>query len=214
MAKKINKAISIDQLLARKFTVIPLIGRWRELIGEPEDNGTWFIKGKSGHGKTTFLVQLISELTKYGKVLYNSLEEGARLSMQQVFKEQNLDKSTRSKIKMLHRMPIPALREKLQKSRGIKFCVIDSIQYAFMTTKEYKELQAENPKIVFIINSHQKGSLAKGQLAQDIEFDADVKIDVEGYRAKSRSRASRGIVTTPFVIWEEGAKNYWNNIQL
>ncbi|WP_435135790.1 hypothetical protein [Formosa sp. A9] len=211
---KLRKAVSVDELIKKKFIEIPLTGRFRELIGRPEANGTWFLKGKSGHGKTTFMLQLITELTKYGKVIYNSLEEGARKSMQDAFIDMNLPKATRNKIKLLHREPINEMRIRLQSSRGIRFCVIDSIQYAFMTLQDYKDMQAENPNIVFIINSHVKGKNAVGTLAERIEYDADVKIDVEGFKAFSRSRASRGTITTPYVIWEQGAQNYWDELKL
>lgn len=211
---KLRKAISVDTLLNTKFIEIPLTGRWKDLIGRPEQSGTWFLKGPSGHGKTTFMLQLVKELTKYGKVLYNSLEEGARLSMQEAVKDQNLSTFEAKRINFLHREPIDLMRKRLQRSRGIHFVVIDSIQYAFMTLKEYKELQAENPKKVFIINSHVEGKKAVGALARTIEYDADVKIDVEGFKAFSRSRGSRGKITKPYTIWEEGAQHYWNDIKI
>lgn len=212
--KRLKKAVSIDELLKKKFIEIPLTGRFRDLLGRPEASGTWFIKGQSGHGKTTFMLQLITELTKFGKIIYNSLEEGARLSMQEAFKEQNLTKAQRNKIKLLHRESMDDMRERLQRSRGIRFVVIDSIQYTFMSLKEYKEMQAENPNIVFIINSHVKGKYAIGSLAHAIEYDADQKIDIEGFKAFSRSRGSRGKITKPYTIWEEGAQNYWNDLKL
>ncbi|QQV91541.1 ATP-dependent serine protease [Winogradskyella phage Peternella_1] len=211
---KLKKAISVDTLLNTKFIEIPLTGRFRELIGRPEQSGTWFLKGPSGHGKTTFMLQLVTELTKYGKVLYNSLEEGARLSMQQAVKEQNLTTAQAKQVNFLHRENLDVMRDRLQRSRGIRFVVIDSIQYAFITLKEYKAMQAENPKKVFIINSHVEGKKATGALARTIEYDADIKIDVEGFKAFSRSRASRGKLTTPYVIWQEGADNYWNDLKL
>ena len=211
---KLRKAISVDQLLNTKFIEIPLTGRFRELLGRPEEGGTIFIKGKSGHGKTTFILQLCKEFSKFGKVLYNSLEEGARKSMQEAVLEQNLTKDEAKRINFLHREPMPEMRRRLKKSRGLRFVIIDSVQYAFMTAKDYKEMQAENPKIKFIINSHILGKNAVGSLARYIEYDADQKIDVEGFKAFSRSRASRGKLTTPYVIWHEGADNYWNDLKL
>lgn len=213
MAKR-KRAISVDELLNTKFIEIPLTGRFRELLGRPEQGGTWFLKGQSGHGKTTFMLQLVKELSKFGKILYNSLEEGARKSMQDAVREQNLSKDEAKKINFLHREPIDEMRARLKRSRGIRFCVIDSIQYAFMTAKEYKEMQAENPKIVFIINSHVLGKHAVGNLAKSIEYDADQKITVEGFKAFSKSRSSRGKLTTPYIIWHEGAEDYWNDLKL
>ncbi|MBV7268405.1 hypothetical protein [Winogradskyella luteola] len=211
---KLKKAISVDQLLKTKFIEIPLTGRFRELLGRPEQGGTWFIKGKSGQGKTTLILQLIKELSKFGKVYYNSLEEGARLSMQDAVKEQNLTESEKKNINFLHREPIEDMRVRLKRSRGVRFCVIDSIQYAFMSLQNYKALQSENPLIVFIINSHVQGKNPVGSLARHIEYDADIKIDVEGFKAFSKSRASRGKLTKPYVIWHQGAEDYWNDLKL
>lgn len=211
---RLKKAVSVHELLSKKFTDIPLTGQFRELIGRPEANGTWFLKGPSGHGKTTFMLQLIVELSKHGKGIYNSLEEGARKSMQDAFASLNLDRNTRNRIRLLHREPIDQMRIRLQKSRGVQFVVIDSVQYAFMTLKEYKEMQAENPDKIFIINSHSDGKKAVGSLAKRIEYDADVKIDVEGFRAFSRSRGARGQITKPYTIWHEGAVKYWNDMNV
>lgn len=211
---RLKKAVSIDELLRKKFVEIPLTGRFGDLLGRPEASGTWFIKGPSGEGKTTFILQLIKELTNFGKVIYNSLEEGARLSMQEAFKEQHLTRCERNKILLLHREKMDDMRARLRKSRGVRFVVIDSIQYAFMSLKEYKEMQADNADKVFIINSHVKGKYAIGALAHAIEYDSDQKIDVDHFVAYCRSRGSRGKLTKPYVIWEEGAQQYWNDLKL
>ena len=208
------KAVSVDELLKKKFDRIPLIGRYRKLIGFPESNGTWFIKGASGHGKTSFLMGLCKELTKYGKVAYNTLEEGARASMQDAIIDFQMDQCPKGSFKILNREPIPEMIARLKKKQSPDFVVIDSIQYTFMTLKDYKDMQKALPKKLFIINSHKEGKQAVGALAKRIEFDADVKLDVEGFIAKSKSRASRGIITEPFIIWEAGAEAYWNDIKI
>ena len=209
-----KKAISVDQLLKKKFIEIPLTGRFRELIGAPEANGTWLIKGPSGHGKTTFLLALAKELTKAYDVIYNSLEEGARKSMQDAFREMQMDTCRKGSIKLLHRESMTDMVKRLQMRRSAQIVIVDSIQYTFMSLKEYKQMQQALPNKLLIFNAHQKGKYAKGALAEAVEFDADVKIDVEGFKAFSRSRASRGILTTPFTIWEEGAEKYWNDLKL
>ena len=44
--------------------------------------GVWFIWGSSGNGKTSFVMQLCKQLTRFGRVAYNSLEEGDDVTMQ------------------------------------------------------------------------------------------------------------------------------------
>ncbi|MGY0427025.1 MAG: hypothetical protein ACWIPI_09410 [Polaribacter sp.] len=214
MAKQRKKAISVEELLKTKFIEIPLTGRFRELIGTPEASGTWMIKGASANGKTTFVLQLIKELTKYAKVAYNSLEEGARKSMQDAFKEMHMDKLSKGSLILLHREPIPEMIVRLQKKRAPRIAIIDSIQYTFMTKQDYKQMQAALPNTLLIFISHIEGKQASGSLAKAVWYDADVKIDVEGFIAKAMSRAARGINLKPFVIWEQGAQEYWNDLKL
>ena len=113
-----KRAISVEHLLAKKFTEIPLTGRFRELIGIPEATGTWFIKGESGHGKTSFLMQLSKELSKFGDVLYNSLEEGARKSMQDAVKSEQMYLLRKGSFQLLHKEPMPELITRLKRKRS------------------------------------------------------------------------------------------------
>lgn len=207
-----KKAISIEELYRKKFIEIPLTGRFRELIGYPEASGTWIIKGDSGNGKTTFVLQLIKELTKYYKVAYNSLEEGMRSSMRAAFKDMEMHKCRKGSLHLLHRESITDLIVRLKKKQAPKIAVIDSIQYTFMTKLEYKKMQEQLPNTLLIFISHVEGKNPAGALAKAVWYDADVKIDVEGFVATAKSRAARGIKQKPFVIWEEGAKEYWNDL--
>ena len=52
------RAISVNQLLAKKRNLMPFEGVWLDIIGRPELAGSWFIYGSSGNGKTTFVLQL------------------------------------------------------------------------------------------------------------------------------------------------------------
>ncbi|WP_438710829.1 hypothetical protein ACSTS3_19520 [Aquimarina muelleri] len=215
MAKQRKKAISVEELLKTKFIEIPLTGRFRELIGIPEASGTWMIKGGSGNGKTSFVLQLITELVKYEKIAYNSLEEGARKSMQVAFKEMHMDKLPKGKLILLHREPIPQMILRLAKKQAPRIAIIDSIQYTFMTKQEYKAMQAALPNTLLIFISHVEGKNPAGALAKAVWYDADVKIDVEGFKAKPHtSRTARGIKLKPYIIWEQGAQEYWNDLKI
>lgn len=215
MAKARKRAISVEELLKTKFIEIPLTGRFRELIGTPEASGTWMIKGDSGNGKTSFVLQLIKELTKYEKVAYNSLEEGARKSMQVAFREMHMDKLPKGRLILLHREPMKEMIVRLQKRQAARIAIIDSIQYTFMTKQDYKAMQAALPNTLLIFISHVEGKKAAGALAKSVWYDADVKIDIEGFKASPHtSRTARGLKLKPFIIWEEGAQEYWNDLIL
>ncbi|QAA81381.1 hypothetical protein EI546_06405 [Aequorivita sp. H23M31] len=207
MAKR-KKAVSVYELEQTSFKTLPLEGAFKKLIGTPEVSGSWFVFGDPGQGKTTFNMQLAKQITQWERVEYNTLEEGARLSMQQAVLENNMAQCRKGSFKILDKMPIDELKERLRNPRTARVVFIDSVQYTFMTKREYKELQAEFPKHLFIWVSHAKGKKPLGALAEAIWYDSDVKIFVQGFRAYSISRASRGILTEPYTIWEEGARKF------
>lgn len=203
-----KKAISMETLLRKKFELIPLTGPWQSFLGTPERSGSWFVYGESGHGKTSFLMQLAKELAQHARVAYNSLEEGARKSMQDLVKDANM-KAVGSHFVLLDREPIEELSRRLSKQRSPDVVIIDSAQYSFLNKRSYKRLISNHPKKLFIFSSHAKGREPVGAIGRDILFDADIKIRVEGFKAFATSRVSRGVVPIPFVIWEQGATEYW-----
>lgn len=205
---QITRAVPVHELLNKKFIELPLEGKWKALIGTPERSGSWFIFGLSSHGKTTFNMQLAKYLTQFGKVEYNTLEEGARKSMQETVRENRMDQCRKGSFKVLNKMSIEELKERLRRPRSAKMVFIDSVQYTFLDKRGYKALQREFPDTLFIWVSHARGKQPLGALAEAIMYDADVKIHVLGFRAFSKSRMSRGTMTKPYTIWEEGAKEY------
>lgn len=205
---KSPRAVSVDELLKKKFIELPLKGKWKDLIGTPERSGSWFIHGLSGHGKTTFCMQLAKYLTQFGKVEYNTLEEGARKSMQDAIRDNRMDQCRKGAFKVLNKMEIKELKERLRRPRSAKIVFIDSVQYTFLDKRGYKALQREFPEVLFIWVSHARGKEPLGALADAIKYDADVKIHVFGFKAFSKSRMSRGKMTEAYTIWEEGAREY------
>ena len=73
-----------------KKETLKLTGAWADAFGEPERIGVWFIWGNSGNGKSSFVMQLCKELAKFGRVAYDSLEEGASLTMQNTLRRFNM----------------------------------------------------------------------------------------------------------------------------
>ena len=212
MAKRIKRAVSIEDMLRKNFETIPLTGKWAEFMGIPEANGVMLVYGHSGNGKTSFLMQLAKELSKHGKVAYNTLEEGARYSMKQAIITTGLDDSAdaRKNFVILDREPIAELKNRLRRHKSPKFVIIDSFQYTGLNKAEYIALKEEFKNKLFIFNSHADGKEPRGSVAQFVRYDADVKIRVEGYKAFPTSRFGGG---EPYVIWEKGAADYWMDIK-
>ena len=51
-----KRAISVSELLATRYDTYKLSDEWKAAFGEPERNGVWFVWGRSGSGKTSFVL--------------------------------------------------------------------------------------------------------------------------------------------------------------
>lgn len=203
-----SRALSINQIYNKKRNLLEFEDEWKASIGTPELTGSWIIWGGSGSGKTTFVMMLCKYLTKFRKVAYNSLEEGDSESIRRALKTVEME-DVASRIVILNQEPIEDLIERLRRHKAPHIIVIDSIQYAELTYKQYKAIKDEFKNTLFIIISHAEGKEPEGKVAKKIRFDAMVKIRVEGYKAFPKSRYGGG---EPFTIWQEGADKYHGNI--
>mgnify|MGYP002573302519 FL=1 len=77
-----RNAKGVREMLSMKFDTLDFEGGWHDAFGTPERRGVWFVWGNSGNGKTSFVMQLCKYLCRFGRVAYNSMEEGACLTMQ------------------------------------------------------------------------------------------------------------------------------------
>ena len=207
-----GRAVSVNQLLRKKRNLLPFDGIWLECFGNPELTGSWFIYGNSGNGKTSFVLQLCKYLTKFGRVAYNSMEEGDSESMRLAFMRSGMEECAR-RIVLLDNESIPELKVRLKKHKSQKIIVIDSVQYSGMTYLEYKELRNEFRDVLFIIISHAEGRNPADRRATSIRYDASVKIFVEGYKAYITSRYRAGDIKE-YVIWDKAATQFHSAINM
>lgn len=201
-----RRALSIHEVLSRKRHVFEFSDKWAEAFGAPEKHGVWFIWGDSGNGKTDFAIQLCKELARFGRVVYNSLEEGASLPMQNALIRAGIT-DVKKRFSLVEGESMEELEERMQKRKSPNFYIIDSFQYTQMTFDDYRRFKAANPKKLIIFISQSESKNPKGAPARRVMFDASLKIYVEGFKAfsKGRSIGSKGYYT----IWEEGAERYW-----
>lgn len=181
-------------------------GPWRRLIGDPSLQGNWIVWGQSANGKTHFVLQMCKYLTQYGRVAYNSMEEGIGESIKKAFKEEGM-MEVNGKLILIDNESIDELVIRLKKKKSPKIIAIDSLQYAGITYQQYKRLKETFPGKLFIWISHAEGRLPSGRVANKIRYDVPVKIRVEGYKAFAQSRY--GTSSEPYIIWPEGADSYW-----
>lgn len=201
-----GRALTVKEVLNKKRQTFPFDGKWADAFGQPERTGVWFIWGRSGNGKTSFVMQLIAELCKYDRVAFDSMEEGDSLSMRQKLVRHGLSK-VGSRFHLLNAEPMTELKERLARRKSYNIIVIDSFQYTQMSYRDYIQFKEQNKDKLIVFISHAKGSLPRGSAAEGVMYDATLKIWVEGFKAFSKGRFIGE--TGEFTIWDEGAARYW-----
>lgn len=204
--KKRQRAFSVSEILLMKKKLLTMTGAWYDTFGITEFYGVWFIWGNSGNGKSTFVMALCAELCKYGKVLYDSLEEGTSLTMQNTLRRLNMIQSN-GRLQILNCEPVEELSDRLMDRKSADFVIIDSFQYTQLTYKGYLKLKAKHRNKLLIFISHADGKNPSGRSAKSVMYDASLKIWVEGYRAFSKGRFFG--TADYYTIWEAGASKYW-----
>ena len=204
---KLRRVITVNDLINKKRVTLPFEGAWKDGMGCPQSNAVIFIWGKSNNGKTRFIVQFIKYLCNHiEKILLDSLEEGDSESLAQAFRQEDMHE-VHGKVFILDNEPLDQLMIRLKKKKQAQAVVIDSWQYARKDYAFYQQMKEKFKNKMFIINSHAQGNNPKGASADEIRYDAMIKIHVVGFVAKIGSRFPSPRL--PYVIWEDGAKRYW-----
>lgn len=211
MTKKINRAYSVSNVLSKKFNPLEFYGEWEATLGKPDKAFSAIIWGGTTNGKTEAAMKLAKYLTNFGKVAYDSLEQGLSATIQEALIRNHMDTCGNSFI-LLDREPFDELLIRMSKPKSPDFLFIDSVQYTRITKAQYyqlKELMLKKGKGIIWI-SQAKGKLPKGALADDIMFDVDLKLWVEGFKLFPDGRLNGG--GEPFVVWAQRAAKYWKEI--
>lgn len=206
--EKRRRLITMSELQATKFRCMEFEGQWERLFGKPEISGCWIVWGESANGKTSFMLQLCKYLTNFGRIAYNSIEEGLSESLKAACMREGMNEVERG-FYLLDKEPILQLENRLKARKSPDIIVIDSVQYTELNKITAKQLVDRHPRKLFIFVSHASGKLPDGRTANAIRFNANVKIRVEGFRAKVLSRYG-GDKTAHYTIYPEGASMYWD----
>ncbi len=201
-----KRALSVMQLINNNIKTVEFDGAFLMLIGKPSLFGSWIIWGQSGNGKTHFALQLCKYLTRFGRVAYNSMEEGFGASLKKAFKEESM-LEVNGKLILLENENMEDMIIRLKKKKSPGIIAIDSLQYAGINYSQYKKMKEAFPRKLFIWISHAEGKLPEGRVANKIRYDVPVKIRIEGYKAFAQSRY--GTTSESYTIWKKGAESYW-----
>ncbi|MDR0295171.1 MAG: hypothetical protein LBH91_03135 [Prevotellaceae bacterium] len=211
MPKKVqNRAKSVADIIRYNPNVMEFTGEWYDSFGTPELGGCWLVWGNPGNGKTRFVLQLCKYLANFGRVAYNSLEEGLSLSFQNAIKAIGMQGVERRFV-LLDKEPVDELLIRLRAQKSPDVVVIDSVQYSGLNKDTAKALVDEFPRKLFIFISHADGKNPAGRTANAIRFHAGVKVWIEAYRVPLPVSRFKEGACAPFTIWEAGARQI-NNI--
>lgn len=202
-----RNAKGVRELLSMKFETLPFEGEWYDAFANPESRGVWIVWGSSGSGKTTFVLKLCKELCKYGRVLYNSLEEGVSLTMQEAVRRNDMLEVNRRFL--LTSETIEELDLRLKRQKSPDFVVIDSLQYTRMSHEDFIKFKDKHCNKLLIFVSHARGKNPNGRVAEKVLYHASLKVYVEGKRAHCLGRfiGPKGY----YDIWPEEAEIYYGD---
>lgn len=203
-----RRALTHDDIVSRKHQEIDFSEPFYQAFGKPEQSGIWFVWGDSGNGKTSFMLQLAKELSTYGKVAYISLEEHRAKTFKDAIILADFNSQQKRNIIFPPDETIEEVDERLSRHKAPRFAIIDSLQYANMNFTEFIAFKNKHANKLIIFMSQVDGKKPLGRTAVRVMFDADLKIWIEGYLAKSKGRYI-GPNGGTYVIWKKGAEEIW-----
>lgn len=201
-----RNAKGVREVLGMKYETMDFDGPWLDAFGKPERRGVWIIWGNSGTGKTTFALQLCKYLCRFGRVAYDSLEEGACLTMQNAFRREEM-MEVNKRFLLIDNENMEELSVRLKRQKSPDIVVIDSFQYTGMNYRQYIAFKERHRRKLLIFISHADGKLPNGRAAKSLMYDASLKIYVEGFRAFSKGRFIGP--KEHYDIVPEKARTYW-----
>lgn len=204
---RLQRAYSYEDIARQNFKSISIDKDWQPHIGIPQlGNSHWLIYGESGHGKTSYVLQVVKMLCLQGyRVHYNTNEEGMKKSFKMALERNHLKGVSRFNY---HQESVQALSERLARRRQAKIVVIDSVQYFFrgMLSKQYFDFVKKFSDTTFIWISGADGKKPRGKIAEDIYYDSDIVVRVANFEATVNK--NRFEAYSPRVIWQEGFNDY------
>ncbi len=176
-----GKALSIKNVLEKKYNTFQFEGQWRKIMGQPERSGFWITYGKEKNGKTFFNLKLAEYLSQFEKVLYISAEEGMAKTFQKSIKRADLDPGCR--VKFDEYIPLEEIEHKMRMRNGYKIIIIDNTtiyQKELLQGKPVELLKKYGRTRLIIWISHEDRKEPDLAVAQKIKKLASVIFRVQG----------------------------------
>ncbi|MCL2328953.1 MAG: DNA repair protein RadA [Bacteroidetes bacterium] len=177
---------NIKTLKEKKFHTLSFSEQYAALFGNPQRNFVAMCYGESGSGKSVFLLKFADYFARnFGKVLYNSHEEGVNQTV--VDRINNFDIGA-PKLFIANALNFDEMCNKIEKNY-YRLVIIDSTKYMNFTFAQLKELRTRFAKrqivIIIVDFGKQKGSPQSGV---DLLHASDVKMFFKNGAVNSISR--------------------------
>lgn len=184
MAKK--RIFSIKAIKEKKYQYLDLAPEYAFLMGEAEKKFIGLFYGESGSGKSVFTLQFAAYFARnFGKVLYNSHEEGANKTIQDRVNNFNIDAK---RLWIADTFSFEEMCSYIEKNY-YRLVIIDSVKYMNFTVDQLKRLRELFAKrqlsIIMIDFGKSKGNPASGI---DLLHAADIKLYFKNGRVHALSR--------------------------
>lgn len=194
------RTLGVHHIINKTYHSLAFEGEWKEVFGCPSDPFTMLVYGLPKNGKTNFMMKFSKYLTQFGKVWYNSIEEGDCLTIKEAFIRCRMDELEPGKFMMGDRYFFQDMVEYLKGRNKGKFVIIDSRDFINLTCQQFKKLKTLFPRKSFIIICWEAAGKPAGKFAKDIEFIVDIVVHVSKFRAYARGRFGGG---KEYVIWDK-----------
>lgn len=197
MAKLRNYGVNdIEQW---KFNDIEMPKEWHDHLGDLAEGFRMLIHGKSGHGKTEYVMRLAKVLAMhYGKVNHNNVEQGRSKTLQAAFIRNNMKEIPPGKWTLCDKSQrvFETWFKRLRARNSGRVIILDSLDYMHMTFDQFKLLHEtfKHKSIVIVCWDDPFDTNAK-----KIKYLCDIKVKVHNFRAKIVSRFGGN---KPYVIWK------------
>ena len=142
------RTLGVHHIINKAYPSLAFEGEWKEVFGCPSDPFTMLVYGLPKNGKTNFMMKFSKYLTQFGKVWYNSIEEGDCLTIKEAFIRCRMDELEPGKFMMGDRYFFQDMVEYLKGRNKGKFVIIDSRDFINLTCQQFKKLKTLFPVVI------------------------------------------------------------------
>lgn len=132
------RTYSPSDIAERNIETYAFAGEWKKLLGEPDIRFSSLIEGEAKSGKSTYCMKFAQECSQWGRVLYVSAEE--RINSKTLQQRLKMAGVTSKNVRIVHTKNIDDI-DRLVKTGGYRFGILDSIQHINMSYEQFEAMR-------------------------------------------------------------------------